>query len=64
MLQLLYRVMQPCAIYRGVIITHTMGTYKAIGKTFHGLQEAKDAIDQTYLVIANSIKNPNITVNS
>jgi len=56
MLHLLYRVMQPCAIYRGIIITNCNGIYTAIGKTYKSLQQAKQAIDESYNIIASSIK--------
>ena len=57
MLNLLYRVMQPCTIYKGVIITNCDGAYKAIGKLYTSLQIAKDAIDASFIIIAKSINN-------
>jgi hypothetical protein len=49
--------MQPCTIYKGVIITNCDGAYKAIGKLYATLQLAKDAIDASFIIIAESIKN-------
>jgi len=55
MLDLLYRVMQPFAIYRGVVITQTNGFYKALGCTYQNLQQAKDAVDKAFNAIAASL---------
>lgn len=57
MLNLLYRVMQPYTVYRGVMITNCDGAYKAIGKLYTTLQLAKDSIDASFIIIAESIKN-------
>jgi hypothetical protein len=62
MLHLLYRVMAPCAIYRGVAITNSNGCYYAVGKTYPSLQEAKEAVDRCYEAIAKSIKKASLPV--
>jgi hypothetical protein len=59
MLQLLYKVMQPCAIYRGVAITQCpagQAGYKVFGNIYLGLQQAKDAVDEAYGALKGSIK--------